>query len=168
MKTMLRLALAVAVAAFAAPALAQGVQTASFQVTANVLRTCQLRNQTTLAFGDYDPLVVTDLPGTSTFEFRCNRTTPYTITIDNGAHYDAVGLTRRMVGPVGTDLLAYGLYQDAAHGTAWGSTVGTSVTGTGVAGGGWNPLTIYGLIPAAQYVASGGYLDTPVVITISY
>jgi spore coat protein U-like protein len=71
----------------------------------------------------------------------------------------------------GAELLSYNLYKEATHTTVWGDGTG----GTGI----WtdNTLilvlgtsidhTIYGSIPAGQYVAAGSYSDT-ITVTVEY
>ncbi len=92
MKTILRLALAVSLAAVAVPAFAQ--VTINLTVSANVQRTCTMvfANGTaasTLAFGNYNPLAAGDLtaPTPQTFDLRCNRGTPFTLSVGNGGYY---------------------------------------------------------------------------------
>ena len=73
--------------------------------------------------------------------------------------------TRSMTGPAAA-LLGYGLFKDASHTINWGVTVGTDTvagTGNGLA----QPITVYGQIPAAEYVQAGAYSDT-VTATITY
>jgi spore coat protein U-like protein len=66
----------------------------------------------------------------------------------------------------GTVKLNYGLFSDAAWTTNWGNTSGTNwVTGTG--NGAAQPLTVYGQIPAAQYVTPGSYSDT-ITVSVTY
>ncbi|WP_340122623.1 spore coat U domain-containing protein [Methylobacter svalbardensis] len=71
----------------------------------------------------------------------------------------------------GANLLSYNLYKENTHTTVWGDGTG----GTGI----WtdNALiavlgtnidhTIYGSIPAGQYVAAGSYADT-ITVTVEY
>jgi spore coat protein U-like protein len=168
MKTKFRLALAAALVLFAAPALAQ-TASATFQVSATVLRTCQLRNVASLAFGTYDALATADLPGSTTFEFRCSRSTPYQIAIDNGGHFGmAAGFAGDRAMQGGTAFLAYRLFRDAARTQAWGATLGTNTLDGAATSSGWTTTTIYGVIPQGQDVAAQGYVDATVTITVNY
>lgn len=57
-------------------------------------------------------------------------------------------------------------FSNSGRTTNWGNTVGTDTvagTGSGVA----QTLTVYGQIPASQFVRSGSYTDT-VVATVTY
>lgn len=77
--------------------------------------------------------------------------------------------TRKMSG--GADQLNYNLYKDASHTTVWGDGTGgtgiftdnllIAVLGTSV------DHTIYGSIPAGQYVSAGSYSDT-ITVTVEF
>jgi spore coat protein U-like protein len=77
--------------------------------------------------------------------------------------------SRKMSG--GTDQLNYNLYKDASHTTVWGDGTGgtgiftdnllIAVLGTSV------DHTIYGSIPAGQYVSAGSYSDT-ITVTVEF
>jgi spore coat protein U-like protein len=70
-----------------------------------------------------------------------------------------------MTGP-SASLLHYHLYSDSGHTVNWGNTVGTdtvSMTGSGVA----QTLTVYGQVPAGQFVTPGSYSDT-ITVTLTY
>jgi spore coat protein U-like protein len=70
-----------------------------------------------------------------------------------------------MTGP-GSALLGYSLFSDSARTVNWGQTVGTdTVTGTG--NGTAQALTVYGDVPAGQYLAPGSYSDT-ITATVTY
>jgi spore coat protein U-like protein len=131
--------------------------TTTFQVTATVVASCTVA-ATDLAFGNYDPVTSSPTPGTSTVTVTCTNGAAYTVGLDNGGHYSSS--TRHMIGGQGgTELLAYGLYQDLSHSTAWGDTVGVDrQAGTG--SGAEQALTVYGLIPAQQAVHTGSFSDT--------
>jgi spore coat protein U-like protein len=65
-----------------------------------------------------------------------------------------------------SSLLHYKLFSDSGHTINWGNTVGTdtvSKTGSGAA----QTLTVYGQVPAGQYVTSGSYSDT-ITVTLTY
>jgi spore coat protein U-like protein len=72
---------------------------------------------------------------------------------------------RSMTGPASA-LLSYQLFRDSGHSLNWGVTIGTdtvSVTGNGSA----QVQTVYGQIPAGQFVAPGSYSDT-ITATVTY
>lgn len=125
----------------------------TFSVTANVVTTCNI-TATNMAFGNYSGLV---LAATSTLDATCSTGTPYTIGLDAGTGTGATETVRKMTGP-GVELLNYGLFQDAGHTINWGNTPGTDVPGVGITA--VQPFTVYGQIPASQFVQSGEYSDT--------
>ncbi len=68
----------------------------------------------------------------------------------------------------GTDAngLAYSLLQDSARTVNWGNTVGMdTLAGTG--NGAAQALTVYGRVPASQFVAPGSYADT-ITATVTF
>ncbi|HEX7389293.1 MAG TPA: spore coat U domain-containing protein [Acidiphilium sp.] len=135
--------------------------TTTFAVTATVQATCTV-TATNLAFGTYTG-VVDD--ASSTVSVTCTDTTPYNVGLNAGTATGATVTTRKMTGP-STSLLGYGLYQDSAYTKNWGQTVGTdTVAGTGT--GAVQDLTVYGQVPAGQYVTPGAYSDT-ITVTVSY
>ncbi len=147
---------------FVAPAFA-ATATATMAVSATVQATCQIA-ATGMAFGTY---VGTQIDSTATITITCTNTTPYTIGIDAGLGVTpaATVTTRHMTGPAAANL-NYGLYKDAARATNWGLTpVTDTVAGTG--NGSAQPITVYGRVQAAQFVAPGAYTDT-VTATVTY
>lgn len=142
------------------PAQAATNSKATFQVTADVEATCQI-SATNLDFGDYTG---TQAASTSTITVICTNNQGYDIGLDAGTSGGGVTV-RKMTGPGGA-ILGYGLYRDANHTTNWGNTVSTdTVHGNG--SGGAQTLTVYGLMPSAEYVMSGVYTDT-VTATATY
>ena len=129
-------------------------------VTATVLSFCTI-GATPLTFGNYASLA---LPATSIVTVACTAGTTYNVGLDVGVGTGGTVAARKM--SLLTNTLSYGLYSDAGHLTVWGPTVGTN-TVTGTASGLPQPLTVYGLIPAAQLAAPGAYVDT-VTATITY
>lgn len=151
--------------AFAAPALAQ-TDTTTFQVTATVADSCTVA-ATDLVFGAYDPNAG-DLDGTSTITATCTAGTEYDIGLDTGNNgASASGTTRAMVDGGGTVYLEYELYQDAAHSAIWGNTPGTDTVNNPDAAGGATEHTVYGRIPAGQFVSADSYTDT-INVTITF
>jgi spore coat protein U-like protein len=70
----------------------------------------------------------------------------------------------------GPNALAYNLFREAARVTVWGDgSGGTQVVTVGDSGPPGNPVTvtIFGRVPAGQWVAAGTYADT-LVLTIEF
>jgi spore coat protein U-like protein len=135
--------------------------TTSFAITATVQPSCTV-SATSLAFGAYAGAL---LSSTSTISATCTNTTPYNIGLNAGTATGATVTNRSMTGPAAS-LLHYKLFSDSGHTTNWGNTVGTNTvpkTGSGAV----QTLTIYGQVPAGQYVTPGGYADT-ITVTLTY
>lgn len=134
--------------------------TTTFGVSATVLKDCTV-SATALAFGNYTGVVNTN---TSTVTVTCTNTTTYTVGLGTGLASGATVTTRQMQN--GAALLNYGLYSNGTWTTNWGNTLATNwVTGTG--NGAAQNITVYGQIPAAQYVTPGSYADT-ISVTVTY
>ncbi len=73
--------------------------------------------------------------------------------------------SRKMTGP-GSELLAYGLFQDSGHTINWGDTVGTD-TKSGTGDGAIQSFTVYGKLPQAQFIGPGAYSDT-ITVTLTF
>jgi spore coat protein U-like protein len=135
--------------------------TTSFAVTAVVQAYCTV-SATSLTFGTYAGAL---LSASSTISATCTNSTPYNIGLNAGTATGATVTKRSMIGP-SASLLNYKLFSDSGHTTNWGNTVGTdtvSKTGSGAA----QSLTVYGQVPAAQYVTPGSYADT-IIVTLTY
>jgi spore coat protein U-like protein len=63
--------------------------------------------------------------------------------------------------------LTYSLYSDTDHTDKWGDGTLSTQTVSGTADGTQQPYTVFGQVPAGQYVASGSYSDT-VTATVTY
>jgi spore coat protein U-like protein len=174
MKTMLRLSLAIAITAIAAPALAQSVSD-TFQVRATVQKSCMITATNLLDFSNgstvsYD--LSTNLDASTTFSYRCSKNTAFQIGLDAGSNPGAAAAfgSRAMVN--GGEFLGYELYSDVAGGTVWGNAVGSWVTGNSGALAGVQNVTIFGRIPAGQDVTptapAAFYTDAAVTITVNY
>lgn len=133
----------------------------SFTVTAVVQPTC-LISATALAFGTYSGALVNS---TSTISVTCTNTTTYNVGLNAGTAAGATVTNRSMTGPGGT-LLPYKLFRNSGRTLNWGNTVGTD-TVAGTATGSAQSLTVYGQLPANQYVRPGNYADT-ITATITY
>jgi spore coat protein U-like protein len=144
-----------------APAVAQAdPATTTFGVSATVLKDC-IVSATAMAFGNYTGAVNTS---TSTVTVTCTNTTTYTVGLGPGLATGATVTTRQMQN--GAALLNYGLFSNGTWTTNWGNTSVTNwVSGTG--NGAAQNLTVYGQIPAGQYVTPGSYADT-IAVTVTY
>lgn len=138
--------------------------TTTFQVTAIVADSC-LVSATDLNFGAYDPLVGA-LDGTSTITATCTAETPYEIGLSAGTGISAI-TTRAMTGnDAASTQLDYELYSDTTRSAVWGAPGGATVAQSALTGGALN-YTVYGRIPASQYVPAANYADT-VTVTVTY
>jgi spore coat protein U-like protein len=134
--------------------------TAQFSVTATIVKDCTV-SATNLAFGNYTGALNSS---TSTVSVTCTSTTTYTVGLSAGLATGATVTNRSMQN--GSALLHYGLYSNSGHTTNWGNTSATNwVSGTG--NGAAQPLTVYGQIPAIQYVKPGSYTDT-ITVSVTY
>ena len=134
---------------------AAATATTAFAVTATVQATCAV-SATAMGFGTYTTAVATS---TSTVTVTCTNTTPYTVGLSAGSATGATVTNRSMTG--GAVLLGYGLFSDSAHSTNFVTTA--SINGNNLA----QPITIYGQIPAGEYVTPGAYTDT-ITVTVTY
>jgi spore coat protein U-like protein len=133
----------------------------TFGISATVVASCGV-TATALAFGNYTGVVATT---TSTLTVTCSNSTTYNVGLSAGSGTNATVTTRSMTGPSSASL-GYQLYQDSGYSTYWGQTVGTDTlagTGTGSA----QSITVYGQIPASEYVTPGSFSDT-ITATITY
>lgn len=130
---------------------------------------------TPLAFGNYDPAATAPKDNTTTITvvgkvsglIALLVSVSYTISLDAGPTGSIAN--RQMTGPVG-GTLGYNLYTDSARTAVWGLNsvsdnynITASVLGTTVT----RNYTVYGRIPAAQYVVPGGYAST-ITVTVTY
>jgi spore coat protein U-like protein len=133
-------------------------------VTATVLASCSV-TAADLAFGDYAPGASTDTTVNTTVAVTCTDGTHYTIALDGGSV--AHDVTARAMSDGGSNTLNYGLYTDTSFMTVWGdgtaSTTMQSGTGNGIA----QAATVYGRIPAGQYVPATSYLDQ-ITVKVTY
>ena len=134
--------------------------TTTMAVSATVQATCTV-TAGAMSFGTYNTAVNNS---TATITTTCTNTTPYQIGLDKGANGGSV-TTRQMKN--GAALLNYSLTQDAGHATNWGNTPGTDTPAAVNGNGSGQTVTVYGQIPAGQYVTPGSYSDT-ITVTVNY
>lgn len=130
---------------------------------------------TGVTFGNYDPTSSLPTDATGNVHVFCtvlllSIASTVNISLNPGTGNSGSFFPRKMSS--GANRLNYNLYKEASHATVWGDGTG----GTGlwpdsnililVAG---TPIdhTIYGSIPAGQYVAAGAYSDT-ITVTVEY
>ncbi|MGN6516798.1 MAG: Csu type fimbrial protein [Rhizomicrobium sp.] len=145
----------------AAPARGATVST-NFAVKATVLASCTV-TAADLDFGVYAP-GGGDATATTTIDVTCSNGTPYTIALDGGS---AHAVAARAMSDGATHSLAYGLYTDAGFATIWGDGTASSATTSGTGDGTAQPCTVFGKIPAGQYVVPATYTDE-ISVTVSY
>lgn len=133
----------------------------TFQVTATVQSTC-LISAAPLAFGTYTGVVNST---SSNLTVTCTSTTPYNVGLDAGTASGATVSNRSML-DASSNKLNYKLSKDSGNTTNWGNTVGTD-TAAGTGSGSAQTMTVYGQIPAGQYVKPGSYSDT-ITATLTY
>lgn len=132
----------------------------TFTVSVAVPATC-LISATALSFVAYTGVV--DV-ATSSISMTCSNTTNYNVGLNAGLASGATVSTRRMSN--GANVISYSLYSDPNRTLNWGQTVGTdTITGTG--SGTTQVLTVYGRVPAGQFVTPGNYSDT-IIATVTY
>jgi spore coat protein U-like protein len=134
--------------------------TTTFGVSATVLKDC-IVSATALGVGNYTGAVNS---AQSTITVTCTNSTTYTVGLGTGLATGATVTTRQMQN--GSNLLGYGLFSNSTWTTNWGNTSGSNwVSGTGNGAG--QALTVYGQIPAGQYLTPGSYADT-IAVTVTY
>lgn len=148
-----------ALGATATSAFAATPVSTTFAVTATVQATCVV-SATSMVFGTYTGLVAAS---SSTVSVTCTNTTPYNVGLDAGLAGGTVA-TRSMKS--GAVLLNYKLTRDAAFAQNWGITSGTD-TSAGTGNGSAQAITVYGQVPAGQYVTPGAYTDS-ITATVTY
>jgi spore coat protein U-like protein len=138
-----------------------GSATTAFQVSVTVVNSCQL-SAATLNFGAFGDLN-TAVSGQTALAIQCSSGIPFTIAL-NGGLANAVNPSQRQM-TLASKSITYGLYQDPAHQTPWGSAAGSTYGGTGTAS--LQSIPVYGYVPVQTTPPVGTYSDT-IVATVSY
>lgn len=126
---------------------------------------------TGVAFGNYNPTNGSPTDATGNVHVFCtvlvSVLSQTNISLDTGG--SGSFSPRKMSS--GANQLSYNLYKEASHATVWGDGTGgtgiftdnvtIAVLGTAI------DHTIYGRIPAGQYVPAGGYTDT-ITVTVEF
>lgn len=137
---------------------------AQFNVTATVLKNCAV-SASDLAFGNYTAGSGSPVTATTTVSVTCTQALAYTVALDGGQTSSDV--TARAMTDGATHNLTYGLYTTNAYSTVWGDGSAGTATVAGTGNGAAQALTVYGRIPASQFVAAGSYTDR-VTVTVNY
>lgn len=157
--------LAVAGAVLLAGNASAATQSGNFQVTARVVKTCNIQSATTgIAFGDYDPAganSATDVTNTGLIAVRCTKGTSMTVQLEEGQNGATGGCVAAPVRKMksGTDLLAYSIYSDSSMSTNWGCGAASDPTRTAAKSNADETFVTYGKILANQDVPAGNYSD---------
>ena len=135
--------------------------TTSFTVTVVIPATCTI-SANALNFGTYGGLAINS---TTTLSVTCTKASTYNVGLSAGQSTGATVTNRKMTGP-SSALLGYKLFSNSGYTTNWGNTVGTD-TVAGIGTGTAQSLSVYGQLPAGQFVRPGSYTDT-VIATVTY
>jgi spore coat protein U-like protein len=135
--------------------------TANLTVTATVITSCTVTGGS-LAFGNYDPTLATNLDQNGSFIVACTKGTSPIVGLNNGANF---ATSRRMSN--GTDFLEYEIYKETGRTNIWGNAGGAAVTLGPMTTNAPQTVTVFGRVTPAQNVGTGGYSDT-VLITVTF
>jgi spore coat protein U-like protein len=147
----------------AAPSAASQITT-TFQVKATVLASCQV-SAADLDFGDYTPTSGSDAAANTTIDVTCTNGTAYIVALDGGSVMHDV--SARAMSDGNSHDLSYGLYTTAGFATVWGDGTAATATVGGTGNGASQALTVYGRLPASQYVPAASYTDQ-ITVTVTY
>lgn len=147
-----------------APSQAANVQT-PFTVSANVQQVCAV-SASNLGFGAYDASAGSANNATATVTVTCTPSSAYAIAMNAGTTSGGTEAVHLMSDGA-AHTLTYNLYSDSNHTTKWGDGTLSTATVSGTADGTRQPYTVFGQVPAGQFVPSGAYSDT-VTATVTY
>jgi spore coat protein U-like protein len=147
-----------------AAAFAASQITTTFQVKATVLASCQV-SAADLDFGNYAPTTGADTAADTTIDVTCTDGTAYTVALDGGSVMHDV--SARAMSDGNSHDLSYGLYTTAGFTTGWGDGTASTATVGGTGNGAAQALTVYGRLPAGQYVPAASYTDQ-ITVTVTY
>ncbi|WP_313800931.1 spore coat U domain-containing protein [Sphingobium sp.] len=123
-----------------------------------------------VSFGSYDPGSASPSDASGTVTLNCTGAVSLMGTIDVAASPGTSGdaLARQMA--QGPDRLSYNLYTDSSRTSIWGTGAGGTSTLTATLNGLLlfsQSVTVYGRLPAHQWVRTGAYADS-VIVTVTY
>lgn len=140
--------------------IASAQDSATFNVTAEVIGVCEITAGNTLAFGNYNPVTAVAVDGSTTVSVTCSDGTAGT---EVGLNY-----TGSMADGAATpNNLTYNLFQNVERTTAWGDTA-TIDRQVVVADGTAKSMTVYGKIDAGQTAAPVGSYSETVTATVYF
>jgi spore coat protein U-like protein len=131
-------------------------------------QTCSFTGSSTpVAFGTYTPTSATPNDSTGSFTYSCTSAKARPVVVQLSAGNAGSFNPRQMA--LGADRLNYNLYTTALRDVVFGDGTGGTATVNSVPTGSMHgaTVTIYGRVPAGQWVTAGAYADT-VTITISF
>ncbi len=134
-----------------------------FTVTATVVNDC-LISTTNIVFPDTGSLSAA-LAAPGSIRAQCTNGDAYRIDLSAGSSGDVAARQMQRAGGGGT--IAYQLYTDAGHTSAWGDGTGGTVRATATGTGNEQAFTVYGVVPAQASPAPGSYSDR-ITATISF
>jgi len=123
--------------------------TATVDVTATVVGTCQFLEDATLDFGTLDPSAGSDVTATTSLDFWCTKNATYTITDDDGLYETGPNQNRMRHASLTTEYIPYSFSYTPTSGTGQGKN--SPIT-----------LTISGTVLGSDYIdaSAGSYSDT--------
>ncbi len=158
-----------ALLASAGAAQAANPATATFGVSATVLKNCTVA-ATNVAFGNYTPTAGA-VAANGTVSVSCTKSTTFTVSLDKGTTGTGT-IAQRLMSDGAGDTLQYNLYTTSGFATVWGDGTGSSVKQAGTGAGMATPvaLTVYGSLPdnaTNQGVPPNTYTDT-ITVSVAY
>lgn len=139
------------------------------QAMACTLCTCTA-SSSGISFGGYDPGSNSPNDASGTVRLDCTGVVSLMGTIDVAASPGTSGNASARQMAQGADRLNYNLYTDSSRTSIWGTGAGGTSTMTATLNGLLlfsQSVTVYGRLPAHQWVRSGAYADS-VIVTITY
>ena len=139
------------------------------QAMACTLCTCTA-SSSGISFGGYDPGSNSPNDASGTVTLDCTGVVSLMGTIDVAASPGTSGNASARQMAQGADRLNYNLYTDSSRTSIWGTGAGGTSTMTATLNGLLlfsQSVTVYGRLPAHQWVRSGAYADS-VIVTVTY
>jgi len=133
----------------------------SFQTTATVVKSCNV-SASNLDFGAVGDLN-TAVDGQSSLTLQCSLGTGYTVSLNGGLSGATDPTARKMT--MATQSITYGLYQDSARSTPWGTQANATLGGTGTAA--LRTIPVYGRVQPQTTPGVGSYSDT-ITVSVTY
>ena len=118
-------------------------QTANFNVTLKVQKSCTIAKNADIDFGTVG-LIDANIDAAGALDVKCSKGTTYDLKLDNGLNSGGTA-QRKMKSATTGELVNYDLFSDTGRTTPWNATTFVSGSGTGAV----TPVTIpvYGRVP---------------------